>query len=216
MHNENLYAPVRVRPAPPILDVEWDGPTEGGGREQCGSNISDKRAARQPFRYPDCLPEGFRPVAGHGDIYVVNKVGKVRSLLRPSEDLVPRLDKDGYLKISIKLVAPHGRRARTTAMVHRLVAGAFVPNPNGKAQVNHLNRIKTDNRAENLAWVSASENALHWREIDKEDRKGYATPRDLYASAALSHYLTIHGAEEAIRLAFDVADRAVAFRGGVK
>lgn len=42
--------------------------------------------------------------------------------------------------------------------VHRHVAKAFIPNPNGHAQVDHINRNRADNRVENLRWVSASEN----------------------------------------------------------
>ena len=56
---------------------------------------------------------------------------------------------DGYLKVKLQ-----GR----TELVHRLVALAFIPNPDGYPQVNHINEIKTDNRVDNLEWCSSKYN----------------------------------------------------------
>jgi hypothetical protein len=62
--------------------------------------------------------------------------------------------------------------------VHRLVAKAYVPNPDSLPQVNHINGNRTDNRAENLEWATASDNLIHaWNtglQVATEDHKASA------------------------------------------
>lgn len=71
-------------------------------------------------------------------------------------------DSDGYH--IVLLYPPEGKRV--TAKVHRLVAEAFIPNPDNKPVVNHLNGSKKDNRVSNLEWATFSENTKHALDIE--------------------------------------------------
>ena len=67
-----------------------------------------------------------------------------------------RKEKNGYLSVALLC---NGKKKQHS--VHRLVAKAFIPNPENKREVNHINGIKTDNRINNLEWNTRSENNKH-------------------------------------------------------
>ena len=67
----------------------------------------------------------------------------------------------GYVKVSLG----KGNQKQ----VHRLVAQAFIPNPENKPNVNHINGITSDNRVENLEWCTQAENVNHAKETGKFD-----------------------------------------------
>lgn len=87
--------------------------------------------------------------------YEVSNLGRVRNI-KFDRVRKPMIDKDGYLYVVLSL---NGKT--TNNKIHRLVASAFIPNPENKREVNHINGIKTDNRVENLEWNTRSENIRH-------------------------------------------------------
>jgi hypothetical protein len=66
------------------------------------------------------------------------------------------VNKSGYVIVNL---VQDGKRKLN--LLHRVIAQAFLPNPSNKKCVNHINGIKTDNRVENLEWVTYSENMVH-------------------------------------------------------
>lgn len=70
--------------------------------------------------------------------------------------LSPGVKRDGY-----KIVILQKEKIKKTCSVARLVAEAFIPNPENKPEVNHINGNKIDNRIENLEWVTRSEQQKH-------------------------------------------------------
>lgn len=109
--------------------------------------------------------EIWKDIKGYEGIYQISNLGNVRSLdyrilntngvgYRTIKGRVmkPRENNKGYLIIGFS----HGKRK--TCTVHRLVAQAFIPNPNNYSDVNHIDENKHNNNVENLEWISHKDN----------------------------------------------------------
>jgi hypothetical protein len=97
--------------------------------------------------------EEWRDIEGYNELYKISDAGNV---MRDGRLRKLRPNKRGYVRINL---SKDGKIK--VYMVHRLVAIAFLPNPENKPQVNHKNGIRSDNRLVNLEWCSQSENQLH-------------------------------------------------------
>lgn len=107
--------------------------------------------------------EVFRPIKGFED-YLVTDTARVYSL-KSRKYLNLTKATTGYIKVSLY---KNGKMyAKTT---HKLVAEAFLPNPENKPTVDHINRIRDDNRLENLRWATISEQNIN-HSHEKQERK---------------------------------------------
>lgn len=111
------------------------------------------------------MEEFWKPIKGYEGYYEISNLGRVKSLERvvPKRHgkrkiggriLPQRIDKSGYYTV---ILCKHS--ISKYKLVHRLIAEAFIPNPENKPFIDHINTIRTDNRIENLRWVSAKENS---------------------------------------------------------
>ena len=109
------------------------------------------------------MVEVWKDVPGYEGLYQVSSTGNVKSLPKmcgfrkdKGKILSPFINTSGY-----ELVTLCKNNNQKHFQVHRLVAMAFIPNINNKPQVDHINRVRTDNRVENLRWVTVSENGCN-------------------------------------------------------
>lgn len=102
--------------------------------------------------------EVWKDVKGYEGLYQVSTLGRIKTCSGRFKGRIRKLkvDRHGYECVAL---VKHG--VRKDHLVHRLVAQAFIPNPENKPQVNHIDENPLNNCLYNLEWVTAAENANH-------------------------------------------------------
>lgn len=130
------------------------------------------------------MKEIWKPISNTNNYYEVSTTGKIRSYIGIKRDklgrltgkkircslpkiIKPQFNHNGYLTIKISFSSGIKR-----IPIHRLVAEAFIPNPENKPQVNHIDGIKNNNYYKNLEWVTQRENSIHSFKIGLQCNKG--------------------------------------------
>lgn len=146
--------------------------------------------------------ETWIDIPGFEGKYMISNLCRIKSLSRPVRTmnttriiteriLKPGKASNGYYTVNM------GKRSH---LIHRLIAHAFIPNPDNLSQVNHKNGIRTDNRIENLEWVSCRENAAH--------RQKRTLPHGVYPTVSGSYLVQVHynGKNNHIGYCYSVAE----------
>lgn len=115
------------------------------------------------------MTEIWKDIVGYESLYQVSNFGKIRSLRKRSRRfgpnalmLKPSRNGDGYLQVKLS-----GKGLIETARVHRIVAMAFIPNPENLPEINHIDENKENNRVSNLEWCTRSYNNNYGSRKDK-------------------------------------------------
>lgn len=150
--------------------------------------------------------ETFKTIEGY-DNYEVSDFGNVRNK-KTGRVLKPRLDRAGYPLIDI------GQRSvcRSTMNVHKLVANAFLENPDNKPNIDHIDNCRTNNNINNLRYCTQSQNLMNASirsdntsgirgvSYDKVNEKWYAEIWINGKKKYIGRYLTLEEAATARRL----------------
>ena len=101
--------------------------------------------------------EIWKDIKGYEGIYQVSNFGRIKSIVRYKKLMLSSENENGYLRICLT----DKYKRKKTIQIHRIVAETFIPNPENKEQVNHIDGNKKNNKVENLEWCTQSENMQH-------------------------------------------------------
>lgn len=111
------------------------------------------------------MVEVWKPVKSYENYYEVSNLGNVKRL-KKDKHLVPSKDLNGYFQV---LLCKNG--TRKCMKIHKLVANAFIENPNNYNVVNHKDEVKTNNFVENLEWCTIKYNVNYGTGLTRAAQK---------------------------------------------
>lgn len=111
--------------------------------------------------------EIWKDIIGYEGLYQVSNFGRVKSMHK-AKHIIVKISKNnnGYMCFNLNKNNRHKH-----ARLHRIIAQAFIPNPENKSQVNHIDGDKLNNSIDNLEWVNNRENLTHFKsKINKSSK----------------------------------------------
>lgn len=127
------------------------------------------------------MTEVWKDIPGYEGRYEVPSFGNIRSLDRVVHDTLGRIRHLAGRPKAVSTVQGYGHvslcdgHTEKHLQVHRIVAQTFIPNPEAKPEVNHIDGNKLNNRVNNLEWVTSKENTAHGPQIGLRRNVGYTS-----------------------------------------
>lgn len=144
----------------------------------------------------------WRDIENYEGLYQVNELGEVKSLPRMKQNnlgyqqvnerlLAQVPDKDGYLRVCLSKNGQH-----VPVLVSRLVAGAFIPNPDGLPVVNHKDENKQNNNVDNLEWCTVKYNTCYGTGLQRAAMKQGRSVLQIKDGEILGEYYSTQNASK--------------------
>lgn len=149
--------------------------------------------------------EIWKDIKGYEGKYQISSLGRVKSIVNKKHRILKSFPcKKGYHRLGL---ADGKRGFKTSYAVHRLVAEAFIHNPENKSEVNHKDSIRHNNVLENLEWVTHSENQQHAYKFGNRCHKSDNHPQKILNSTIVKEIRSLpkkHGLSRQLATKYNV------------